>query len=68
MIDHHDLSGLENPWAAVETMCGRETRPQLFINTLNRLRMLDFTEESKEPNDSMLVESICTSCKHKHAQ
>ena len=67
MIDHHDISGFENPWAAVETMAGRETRPQLFINTLNRLRMLDFTEESKEPGDTMLVNSICTPCQQKHA-
>ena len=27
LIDHHDLSGFENPWTAVETICGRETRP-----------------------------------------
>ena len=48
MIDHHDLSGLVNQWRQVETMLGRETRPQFYINTLNRLRMLDFTEQSSD--------------------
>ena len=45
MIDHHDLSGFENLYGVMETLCGRETRPQFYINLLNRLRSLDFSEE-----------------------
>ena len=47
LIDHHDLSGLENPFASLETALGRETRPQLFINILNRLRSLDFCKATE---------------------
>ena len=43
LTDHHDLAGLENRCSALETMLGRETRPQFCINILNRLRLLDFT-------------------------
>ena len=69
MIDHHDISGLENPWMAFETMCGRETRPQFYINTLNRLRMLDFTPATNSdlppnvPNSEMLINPLCSLCK-----
>ncbi len=63
MIDHHDLSGFENPWAAIETICNRETRPQLLINTLNRLRTLDFSQNDGE--DEGEVVSVCSSCKAK---
>ena len=60
MIDHHDLSGFENPWRQVETILGRETRPQLFINTLNRLRRLDFTEVHEEKKSASGIQ-LCSS-------
>lgn len=60
LIDHHDLSGFENPWAAVETICDRETRPQFFINMLNRLRSLDFTKSTEMDKDGNLKSGICT--------
>lgn len=71
MIDHHDISGFENPWAAFETMCGRETRPQLCINILNRLRMLDFSEQdsnSQIAEGEALFEAVCPQCKYKHSK
>ena len=48
MIDHHDLSGFENAWAPMETILGRETRPQFLINLLNRLRTLDYSEDNDD--------------------
>lgn len=61
MCDHHDLSGFENPWATFETACDRETRPQLFINALNRLRSLDFSPELQD--ESSLA--MCQGCELK---
>jgi len=60
MIDHHDISGFENPWATLETACGRETRPQLLINILNRLRTLDYSRESRTDKDA---NEVCHRCK-----
>lgn len=61
MIDHHDLSGFENPWAAMETAFGRETRPQLFINILNRLRTLDYSQDSSA---TRAAHQVCNRCKN----
>lgn len=61
MIDHHDLSGFENPWAAMETAFGRETRPQLFINILNRLRTLDYSQDSSA---TRAANQVCNRCKN----
>ena len=62
LIDHHDLSGLENPYRQLETVVGRETRPQFFINLLNRLRTLDYSPES---DSSAQASSVCRSCRRK---
>lgn len=68
LIDHHDLSGLENPFAALETICGRETRPQLFINILNRLRCLDFSESTEQDADGKFKNNSCTMCRERRAK
>lgn len=60
LIDHHDLSGLENPWQTMEIICGRETRPQFLINNLNRLRTLDFSPV--RPADEEVAVGCCNSC------
>ena len=47
----------------LETAFGRETRPQLFINMLNRLRTLDFTPERQ--GDAAELGAVCTRCELK---
>jgi len=36
--DHHEYCGLESPFKLHRALIGREFRPQMFINILNRLR------------------------------
>ena len=62
LIDHHDMSGFENIYAVMETLCGRETRPQFFINLLNRLRTLDFSNEIGQPRLVGSVEALIEPC------
>ena len=65
LIDHHDISGFENVWSPVETFLGRETRPQLLINTLNRLRSLDYSTETTAAEHGAI--GCCSTCRQRHA-
>ena len=58
LTDHQDYAGLENMIQVPQTILGTEFRPQLNINLLNRLRMLDFVEVTTK-NDQELV---CQKC------
>ena len=50
MTDHHDIAGFENLFRPIETAVGTEWRPQLYINMLNRLRLLDCEEDPTSSN------------------
>eukprot|EP00347_Sterkiella_histriomuscorum_P020360 403338107 len=44
MSDHHDLAGFPNKFKVLQTILGREFRPQVYINIFNRLRTLEYVE------------------------
>ena len=42
MSDHHDFAGFPNKFYFIQTLLGFEFRTQFWINTLNRVKMLEF--------------------------
>ena len=54
LTDHQDSAGLENMIQVPQTILGTEFRPQLNINLLNRLRMLDFEEVTTKNNQELV--------------
>ena len=59
LTDHQDLAGLENMCQVPQTIFGTEFRPQLNINLLNRLRMLEFEEAGYGDELSMVCSKCC---------
>ncbi len=57
MTDHHDIAGIENMFRPVETAAGTEWRPQLYINMLNRLRLLEI-EDRQGPSDVKMIDTV----------
>jgi hypothetical protein len=55
LTDHHELAGFENPHRVLQTWLGTEFRPQMYINLLNRLMLLEFTEAQPQSNRRLQV-------------
>ena len=48
LTDHQDICGIENNFRVQQTALGTEFRPQMYINALNRLRLLDCETQTAE--------------------
>jgi hypothetical protein len=48
MTDHHDIAGVPHLYGNLALVLGTEYRPQIWINILNRIRLLECQPKSIE--------------------
>jgi hypothetical protein len=58
LTDHHDFAGIPKLSRVIQTLFGREYRPQFYINIYNRLRNLDFSDQDPTPISLMQREYL----------
>jgi hypothetical protein len=55
MTDHHDMAGLPSLLRGISVVLGLEYRPTFWINIYNRVRLLDFSENTTNTNTMQSV-------------
>ena len=63
MKDHHEMAGLDTTYSPFHVILGTEYRPQIYINMLNRIRLLDCGNESQKSKQKKGAE--CFRCQKK---